>query len=159
MADEIRRGNEMYATVCKALDELDWTYDRDDEKLTVTTGVQGDDLPIRIIIRVLAEGETVSVLSPLGFYMAEDMRVDGAIAVSVANYGLIRGSFDYDITDGEIRFRVTAPYNDSTLSTEVIKFLIYITTDTVDNYNDKFFMISKGMLSVQDFIKQEKSEN
>ena len=158
MADEIRRGREMYETVCKALDEINWTYDRDDERLTVTTGAKGDDLPISIIIRVLAEGETVSIVSPIGFNMSEKMRVEGAIAVTVANFGLIRGGFDYDITDGEIRFRITACYNDSTLSTEVIKLLVYITANTVDNYNDKFLMISKGMLSIQEFIKQEKSE-
>ncbi len=160
MADaKIIKAQEIYSTIIKTLDGMGWTYDRDDEKLTITTGAKGDDFPIRIIIRSLAESETLSILCPLGFNMSEKARVEGAIAVTVANYGMIRGGFDYDFMDGEIRFRLTAPFTDTELSTELIKLLILIAANTVDDYNDKFFMISKGMLSIQDFIKQERGEN
>ena len=160
MADEKQiKAEEMYGVACTALDEMGWTYDRDDEKLVISTGAKGDDFPISLIIRILADAETISVISPLNFNISEKTRIEAAIAVSVANDGMIRGGFDYDFTDGEIRFRVTAPYNNSEISTDVIKLLLLIAANTMDNYNDKFFMLSKGALSIQDFIKQEKGED
>jgi len=158
MDEKIIKAKEAYAAAIAALDGMNWTYDRDDENLAINTGAKGDDFPIRIIIRSLAESETLSIICPLGFDISEKARVEAAIAVTVANYGMIRGSFDYDFMDGEIRFRISAPFTGTELAPSLIELLILIAVQTVDEYNDKFFMISKGMLSIQDFIKQERGE-
>ena len=71
----------------------------------------------------------------------EDKRMDAAVAVAIANYGMINGSFDLDMSDGEIRFRVTQSYADMELSQECISYLIGIVFFTTDKYNDKFFML------------------
>ena len=54
----------------------------------------------------------------------EDKRVDGAIAVCVANNGLNDGCFDYDVRDGEIRFRLTSSYRESTPGTALFEYMI-----------------------------------
>ena len=87
--------------------------------------------------------------------MPEDKRVDGAIAVCAANYGLVDGSFDYDLRDGEIRFRLTSSYRESALSEDLFEYMIMVSAATVDQYNDKFFMIAKGIMTVQQFLEQE----
>ena len=33
--------------------------------------------------------------------------------------------------------------------------MIMVSAGTIDNYNDKFFMLSKGMITLQQFIEQE----
>jgi hypothetical protein len=33
--------------------------------------------------------------------------------------------------------------------------MMMVAASTVDNYNDKFFMLSKGMITIQQFIEQE----
>ena len=119
--------------------------------------MKGDDLPIEFIMVVRPKNQVVQFISSLPFNMPEDKRVDGAIAVCVANYGLVDGSFDYDLRDGEIRFRLTCSYRESTLSEELFNYMIMVSASTVDNYNDKFFMIAKGMMTVQQFIEQENS--
>ncbi len=35
--------------------------------------------------------------------------------------------------------------------------MIMVASVTVDNYNDKFFMVAKGVMTVQQFIEQENS--
>jgi hypothetical protein len=65
------------------------------------------------------------------------------------------GSFDYDINDGEIRFRLTSSYRESILSKELFVYMIGVSIGTIDQYNDKFFMLSKGVMSIQQFIEQE----
>ncbi|MBE6604364.1 MAG: hypothetical protein E7639_01495 [Ruminococcaceae bacterium] len=146
----------VYESLCAALDGNDWHYKRDDEELTVSLTIHGDDLPMDIIARVDAEHMLVSVYSKLGFDVPEDKRVDMAAAVCAANWGMVDGSFDYTLTSGALFYRVAASYRDSLIGGELLDYMVNIVCGTVDNYNDKFFMICKGVLSLKDFIAQER---
>ena len=99
--------------------------------------------------------EVVQFLSKLPFSIPENKRVDAAVAVCIANYRLVDGSFDYNISDGEIVFRLTSSYRESTLGEELFKYMIMVSSSTVDEYNDKFFMIAKDMMNVRQFMEQE----
>ncbi|MBE6581344.1 MAG: hypothetical protein E7650_07005 [Ruminococcaceae bacterium] len=145
----------VYGSLCAALDGNNWHYKRDDDELSVTLTIRGDDLPMDIFATVDAERMLVSVYSKLGFEVPEDKRVDMAVAVSVANWGMVDGSFDYTLSSGTTFFRVASSYRDSLIGTEMLDYMVNIVCGTVDRYNDKFFMICKGMLSIEDFIKQE----
>ena len=118
--------------------------------------VNGDDIPMDMIILVRAEREIVSLLSPMPFKAPEDKRVEAAIAVSVANYGMIDGSFDYDINDGEIRFRMTASFIDSQLGEEQFKYMLFVSAQTIDRYNDRFMALVKGTMTLQQFVDLDK---
>ena len=148
-------GKKVYAHIRKVLDKMDWKYTPHDDDLVISSGVKSDDLPIEFLIVVNDDKEVIQYYSKLPFSMPEDKRVEGAIVVAVANYGMVNGSFDYDINDGEIRFRLTQSYVDALPSQEFIEYMIGVATNTVDAYNDKFFMVAKNMLSVSDFIKKE----
>jgi hypothetical protein len=155
MAENLVKAREVYGTLIRMLDSRDWKYEKHEDKLLIKSGIQGDDLPVEYIMLVNPRNEVVQFLSSLPFKMPEDKRVDGALAVCVANYGLVDGSFDYDLTDGEIRYRLTSSYRDSELSPEVFEYMMMVAASTVDNYNDKFFMLAKGMITIQQFIEQE----
>lgn len=158
MADvNMQKAREVYGTIMSMLDSIGWTYDRYDDELCIKSGVSSDDLPIHFTMTVRPEPEVVQFRSILPFKMPEDKRIDGAIAVCVANYRFINGCFDYDIADGEISFRLTSSYRDSYLSEELMKYMIMVSSATVDEYNDKFFMIGKGVVTIQQFIEQENS--
>lgn len=157
MAEEVNMGKakEVYNTLIKMLDNRDWHYEKHEEDLLITSGVKGEDLPIEFIMVVKPQQQVVQFLSRLPFNMPEDKRVEGALAICVANYGLVDGSFDYDINDGEIRYRLTSSYRESTLSEDVFEYMIMVAATTVDEYNDKFFMIAKDMMTIQQFIEKE----
>lgn len=151
------KAREVYNALINMLDTRDWKYERFDDDLLIKSGIKGEDLPIEFIICVNPKNQVVQFLSKLPFNIPEDKRVDAAIAVCVANYGLVDGSFDYDISDGEIRYRLTASYRDSYLGADLFEYMILCASSTVDNYNDKFFMLTKNMITVQQFIEQEKN--
>lgn len=157
MADEItmQQAKATYDLIIKSLDKMELKYTRHDDDLVISLGMNGDDIPMNLLIMVRAEKQAISLISPMPFKMAEDKRVDGAIAVAVANYGIVNGCFDYDISDGEIRFRVVQSYIDSVLGPEVIRYMIAISVGTVDQYNDRFLMLSKGMIDLQKFIEMD----
>ena len=149
------KAKEVFDVLVRMLDTRDWKYEKHEEKLLIKSGIKGDDLPVEFIVVVKPRNEVVQFISMLPFNMPEDKRVDGAIAVCAANYGLVDGSFDYDLRDGEIIFRMTSSYRDSHLSEDLFEYMIMVAASTVDQYNDKFFMLAKGMMSVQQFLEQE----
>lgn len=71
-------------------------------------GVQGDDLPMQFILIVDGERQLIRLLSPMPYAMSEDKRIGGALATCAASYSMPDGSFDYDLSDGSIIFRMTA---------------------------------------------------
>ena len=149
------RGVRVYETIKKHLKKNDFHFDAYDDDHRIKMNVRGDDLPVSIIIRVLDERGVMQILSPLPFNMPEDKRIDGAVAVSVANYGIVNGSFDYDMSDGEIRFRITQSFEDVDYNEDVFKYMLRVAFLTVDKYNDHFFMVGKGMMTLKEFIAKE----
>lgn len=152
------RGTQVYQMFKKHLEENNFKFDAHDDDLVLTMTVRGEDLPQPTIIRVLDDRDVFQILSPIPSHIPEDKRVDAAVAVSVANYGMINGCFDLDMSDGEIRFRVAQGYEGMELSDEFIKYILGVTFFTTDKYNDKFFMLGKGMMSLEQFIEQENAE-
>ncbi len=157
MADEkdMRLARTVYEGMCAALTEKEWKFKRFDDDLTVSLAIRGHDIPMDVILMVRPEAQVISLFSPMPFGMSEDKRVDGAVAVAVANYGLVNGTFDYDISDGEIRFRMVQSYRESILGAEVYNYMLLVSMHTVDKYNDRFMMLSKGMIDLEKFIEMD----
>ncbi len=149
------KAREVYNSLVAMLNERDWNFAQDDEKMFISASIRGEDLPVEFIMRVMPDYDVVQLRSKLQFNMPEDKRIEGAIATSVANYGMINGSFDYDINDGEVAFRLTTSYTNSVLSYDLLEKMIYVSASTVDRYNDRFFMLAKGMMTLEDFIKKD----
>lgn len=149
----------VYESICAMFDDMDFKYTKHEEDLVITCTVRGDDFPMENIIVVHADRQIVQFISPMPFHTAEDKRVDMALAVAVANYGLVNGSFDYDLSDGEIRFRITQSYMDSLLDKEVFRYMLLASSSTIDKYNDRFFMLNKGLMTLEQFIEIESQNN
>ena len=143
---------QVYGKLISALTSREWTYARDDDRMRVQFDVSGDDFPMRFVMIVDAERQQIRLLSRLPFAMSEEKRMEGAVATCVASYMLPDGNFDYNVQTGEIGFRVTQVFMDSEISEELLQYMISWSCAVVDKYNDKFFAIDKGYLSLDDFI-------
>lgn len=157
MVDETKvvLAKKVYDTICAAIERREWKYQKDDERLVINFGVNGDDIPMQFIMVVDVERQLVRMMSPMPFKMAEDKRMEGAIVTCVANFGMVDGSFDYDVADGTIVFRMTASFRESVIGDGLFQYMISCSCAMVDAYNDKFLAINKGILSVEDFIAKE----
>ncbi len=149
------QAQDVYRDLCRFMDANDLSYARHDEDLTITTGISGDDFPIDIIMMVNDEKGLLSIYSILPYKITEERRIDLAVAVCAANSGMAFGCFDYDITKGRILYRASCCFTDCTFAQELYMYMLSMTASTVEAYNDRFFMVSKGMLSAEDFVKQE----
>ena len=149
----MKQAKSVYETICKSLENNGWNYTREEEDLVIRCGIRGDDLPMDIVIIVNPKAQVVSLFSPMPYKIKEDKRVEAALAVCVANNGLVNGAFDYDLSDGSIHFRVVSSFCESILGEELFNYMIMIAAGTVDIYNDKFLMISNGMMNFQQFLE------
>lgn len=156
MANKILAQN-VYKTVCSALDSRNWNYQKLENDLVVSFGINGDDIPMEFIIMADAERQLIRLLSQIPFKMPGDKRMEGAIAVCMANNHLITGSFEYDLADGSIVFRISYPFHSSTVGEEAIHYLIDCACASVDAYNDQFLALSKGLLTIEKFIENEQN--
>lgn len=143
----------VFQTLCKNLDYHEWRYKKDEERLTIETGARGDDLPIEISIEVDEMRQLVLLLSHQPFVVPEDKRIDMAVAVSVVNNRLVDGCFDFDVKNGHMLFRMACSFRDSILGDDLFTYLVFCSCQTVDEFNDKFMMLSSGMISVEKFIE------
>lgn len=142
----------VFDTLCSVLDKNDWKYKKNEEKLQIECGVQGEDLPMEVTISVDAERMLVILLSSMPFVVSENKRLDIAIAVSVINNMLVDGSFDYDVTSGHMFFRMTNSFIESEISEELFLYLLLCSFKTIDEYNDKLLLISSGTLTIEKFL-------
>lgn len=144
----------VYDTLCKMLDENGYRYDKHPEDMVITFGVKGEDIPMHFVLNIDANRELIRLMSLIPVVFDEDKRLDGAIATCQVNYRLADGSFDYDYNSGKILFRMTSSYVDSLISKELFAYMIAVACYTVDEYNDKFFMLAKGQLPLEAFFKK-----
>lgn len=152
---DLLQAQKVFATFCAAMDADDWNYKKDEEKLRIECGARGDDLPIELNISVDADRQLLMVLSQMPVVTPEDKRLDVAVAVSVVNNQLVNGYFDYDVKSGKMFFRMVNTIRDSVIGKELCAYMLYVSCKTVDEYNDKFLMLAKGILSLEQFLAAE----
>jgi len=138
--DKHARALQVYGCVKKALDERQWRYDEQPDRLYIGTSVTGDDLPMAFICEILEEREVARFLSMLPFDVPEDKRVDVAIAICAINNGFVNGNFDYDAIKGKIYYRRAVYFGGEKLPEQsVYDGLIAMSLDVIDRYNDALF--------------------
>lgn len=151
----LEQGKKIYEDLCQGLDKQDWHYDRHDEDLVVTISMKSEDLPIDMIIRVAYDAQVVNVFSVLPVKIPDEKLVDMALAVCVANDGMINGGFDLDMNKKQIVWRLCTTYRGSLLGSEAYSYMVAVSAGTVDKYNDRFLMLAKDMIDLKKFIELE----
>lgn len=149
---DLKQAKQTFKTLCRMMDEKDWHYEKDEEKLSIECGAQGDDLPIELRIKVDPELMLIVLYSQMPFSIPEDRRTALAVAVSAANYSLTDGNFDYDFTNGRIVYRWTSCYRESLIGEELFDFMLMYSCFVIDRYNDKFLMVAKNTMSNEEIV-------
>lgn len=130
-------------------------FQENEDNMRLECTITAEDLPQPTIIRIMEKQDLVQIISPLPFIVPEDKRLDMAVAVSVANDHILNGSFDLNFSHGGMCFRVSQSYVDMELSKEFARYFFSIAVMATDQYNDLFFMLSKGMMSLEQFIEED----
>lgn len=150
-----KQAQEIFERFCNYLKSVDWHFDTDTSNgnFIILASARGDDLLINFIVQVDPQRQLISLFSNMPFNMDKEKLFEGAVATSIINHLLADGSFDYDVHDGSILFRMTTSWRGGAISDDVFEYLMMVAYKTIDEYNDKLLMISKGVMSVDDLYK------
>ena len=143
-----------FKLLAKAFDSKVWRYKTDEDNLTMTTSFRGDDLSMPIIIKIDAERDIIRLHSVLETKFGEDKRAMGSVATSLINWRVVNGCFDYDMSDGQVVFRIVQSYRNCTLSEDVIIYLVNCLVGTVDDYNDVLTKMARGEADFNDLQRR-----
>ena len=150
MSKEIE-AKSLFKTLCTTLDNMQWRYDKDEENLAIHTSAVGDDLSMKINIRIDAERQVMYLKSPMPFAIPEKVRDTMAKACIIANYTMLNGSFEFDFSDGWLAFKMVIPFMESIISEAVCKYMILLSCNMTDKFNDKFQAIAEERMSLKQF--------
>ena len=153
--DETKAGlaNKNYRCLCGTLDKMNWKYTRQDDARKITTSAVGKDLTIALNFFVDAERQVMYVKSPLPFTIAEKRRDEVEKALHAANYSMLNGCFEYNDKNGYVAFRIVIPFEGCEVSQEMCKYMVALTCQMVDKFNDKILALSEGRMTLKQFLQ------
>lgn len=132
--------------------KLNFAQEEQEDRYMVKFNMSGDDIPMRFFIYVNPDRQLITLHSPQPVTFSAD-KIDLACkAICAINYRLTDGDFQIDIRDGEVLFNMSNSYAGSLVSTEVFNYMLGMSINIVDEFNDKLLMLSKGMLTIDQLI-------
>ena len=149
---ELKLAKEVYKNLAEMLDARDWKYGKDEENFIIYFGVNGDDMNMPFVIFVDSDRQLVRLSSRFPFKVDKDSRVTVAVALNYVNYQLADGSFDFNVGDGTISFRMTSSFRESVIGAELFSYMVDCTAETVDRYNDKVLALANKEMDIGQFV-------
>lgn len=147
-AQQLKLAQKNFKVLCAMLDDNKWNYEKDDENFVITSGARGDDLPIPLEIKLLPAAQIVTLISVMPFEIPKEKTSIVSLAVSVVNQKIIDGNFEINYDSNKMLFRLTSSYFDSLLSKEAFQYMLFVSCQTIDEFNDKFLKACKEDMSV-----------
>lgn len=146
-------------TIAQAIDsflkEDGWHFSFDEGVFTFGLGLRSKIKRIDYIVKVKADKFIVYGISPIGVDKDDkDMMARISEFIHRANYGLIRGNFEIDMNDGEIRYKVCTDCDGIEPSAEMIKNAIYCPGFMFDEYGSGITDIIFSNMSAKDAVEK-----
>lgn len=127
------------------LDNNDWHYEYDAEKYLIKMGIKlkCKIKSARITVDIKASSYLVYVYAPING--DKDEPVEMLKFLTMANYGLRNGNFEFDLRDGEVRYKVFVNCDElDSLSDAVIQDSIYVGCAMMDRYGNGIAALALG---------------
>lgn len=135
-----------YAALKGFLDTTDWEYTEAEDRPVVWAGFTSNHGEWRLYMAVAEDG-VVQVDSVLSQRVPEDRRVEMAHFLTLANYGLRLGGFQFDFTDGELRFHTSVDVEGTVLGEKMLRNLIFANLATMDRHYRAIMTVSYGNIA------------
>ena len=146
------KAKKIYNSLVKSLKEIEWNFSQNDEGLSTYSTMGTDDFPVDMYMKVFPELEIISLSSEIPFVIPEDKKINIIVAINLINAKINIGNFEYNDQNKKIVYRLSTSYIGlEEVTKELANSLIFAIGSIVDKYNDKFFMLIKGKLSLKDF--------
>ena len=153
MEDKLQKSKEIFDGFCEYLKSNDCRFNKDDENLVVFFIIKSDNIEIKFIAKAEVNRETLRIMAMLPVNFGSGKRIDGAMVTTIATSGMANGSFDYDISSGNVMFKISQSFVGSKISPAVYDYMVDCAMMTIAEYFGKFLAVSEGKMTVPQFMK------
>ncbi len=155
MSEDNKRihADKVYNIVCEAI-ENEFPCEKDESKRQLTFDIRGYDIPMRFYVTVDEGRQLVKLLSSFPFRFKPDKIIDACVAACFVSEKLTDGCFAVGINDGALIYKQTLSVFKSEVSHETVLNLINTAYNTVDIFNDRFFLLARGKIPLEEFLSQ-----
>lgn len=134
------------------LDEDDWNYVQLEDGNTLQMSYQGDNGRWTCYASPADDSRRFMFYSVAPLEAPANKIATMAEFLTKANYGLMIGNFELDYNDGEIRYKTSIDVENEQLTTNLVRNLIYVNLETMDNYLPGIVGILNNQLSPDEAI-------
>jgi len=142
---------EMLAGVRRFLTEDEWPFQELGDG-ALASGFTGENGSWRVSAHASADSGFLVLYSVLNDRVPESRRQAVSELLTRANYGLIVGNFELDLSDGEVRFKTSVDVKETleSLTSALIEHLVYDNVLQVDRYYPAIMAVVHGGRSPQE---------
>jgi hypothetical protein len=149
-------------SVARVLSEIGWEPQKTKYKGVLRIDFTGENIPIaEAMAEVSAEFERFIYYLNFGDRVAAHQSQQMMEFVTRANFGLVTGNFEFNLDDGEVRFKSSIDFSNTELNETLIRNLIRSSMDAVEQYADAAVKVIRGELKSKEAIDEVegRSEN
>jgi len=128
----MERESSLLDRICEYLDNDDWNYQR--RETVVRTAVNARNATFDVYATSAEAMEVMRFYTVYPVKVPEARRIAAMEFVTRANYGLLMGNFEFDLSDGEIRYKTAMDVEGVILSDTAICNLITCGVSMADRY-------------------------
>lgn len=140
--------------LCQFLKHDEWHYSADEDRGVVLANVRGDNHHYNCMFVTTETPRRLTFYSHIGNEVPEIKRHRMCEYLTRANYGLVLGNFEMDMSDGEIRYRTSIDLSDADLTHKQLMTLVWVNLFTFDRYYPGVLKIMYGNTSAADAISE-----
>lgn len=143
---------ELMGRVRAALAEMEWRFGEDTERLVFTLGYGGKNGIYYCLLQCHARLRTLAFYAHVQCRVPEEKRAAVAEFVTRANYGMWIGNFEFDLRDGEVRYKTSIDLVDGELTTGMLNGVMRTNLSTLDRYLPGLMSVLWNDVAPQDAV-------
>lgn len=143
----------IYKTMLKFFAVDEWSVVEDENEPILYMNFQGENGQWPCLAKAREEEDQCVFYSLYPEAVPEDKRSTIAEFLTRANYGMILGNFEFDLNDGEIRYKTSIDVEGDRLTPTLVQNLVYSNVMTMDQYFPGILAILKQNLTAQESLQ------
>jgi hypothetical protein len=153
IAQAATSSGQIFKEVVNFFTEDEWPYTKIKGEPVLLTAFQGENGKWNCSAKARVEQQQFVFYSICPINAPENKRIAIAEFLTRANSGMIIGNFELDFADGEIRYKTSIDVTGDSLSSELIKQLVYANVTMMDEYLPGIMSVIYGDVSPVDAIR------
>ncbi len=134
------------------LQEDGWQYAPVEGQPTLAMGFRGQNGSWMCYAHIDEERNALIIYSVVAQQVPEHARQRMADFLTRANFGLVTGNFEMDLTDGETRFKTSVELGQTVADIPLVRRLLHVNVASLDRYLPGIEAVADGRLDPREAI-------